>query len=58
MTLAPRAFLGGLGEAVPQLLPIGLAEPRQSAGASLAQFWYGNRALHFDCVNVSVADQG
>ncbi|MFN2519774.1 MAG: hypothetical protein ABR525_01875 [Candidatus Limnocylindria bacterium] len=49
MTLSSRSFLGGVGPALLPLLPAALSGPRQSAGSSLVQFWYGNRALHYEC---------
>lgn len=47
--MSSRAFVRGVGDAVAALLPADLAGPHQSAGTSLAQLWYGNRALHYEC---------
>ncbi len=49
MTLSSRSFLAGVGPVLLPLLPATLSGPRQSAGSSLVQFWYGNRALHYEC---------
>ena len=46
--MSSRAFLAGIADVLRPQLPADLAAPRSAAGSSLAQFWYGNRALHYE----------
>jgi len=46
--MRPGDFLRRLAQATAALLPAELAEPRSGSRFSLAQLWYGNRALHYE----------
>ncbi len=47
--MEPRTFLRSLPAAIRERVPGTLADFRSGGGFSLAQCWYGNRALHYEC---------
>ncbi len=47
--MEPSTFLQSLPAAIRERVPGALADFRSGGGFSLAQCWYGNRALHYEC---------